>query len=249
MRHRKLAPAAFLSAAALLTAACGGGGSGKQAQVFNSEALFDPTNATSPEIPFPFDGLFSGSATPTLNVPGTPAPLSDINQLDGFSTSASMFADITGQLDYSTVPANIIIFNTATKTLLKAGVDFTVANENATATDPATTLDTPISYQRSRLLISWLKPLSPATQYLVGLTNGMQTLQGGGVIASPAFQITSSSTPVSEQTNPALADYTTAQLAELEALRSGLIYPAVSALSTITQIPASSFVLAWSFTT
>jgi dienelactone hydrolase len=249
MRYRKLAPAAFLSAAALLTAACGGGGEGKSAQTFSSEVQFDPTNATNPVIPFPFDGLFSGSATPTLNVPGLPAPLSDINQLDGFSTSASIFADVTGQLDYSTVPANIIIFNTSTKTVLVPGTDFTVENENATSVDAATTLNSPISYQRSRLLISPLKPLTPGTQYLVGLTNGMKTTQGAGVIASPAFQITSSATPVSQQTNPAVSQYTAAQQAELEALRSGLIYPTVSALSSITQIPANQFVLAWSFTT
>lgn len=249
MRHRKLAPAAFLSAAALLTAACGGGGEGKSAQTFSSEAQFDPTNASNPVIPFPFDGLFNGSATPTLNVPGLPAPLSDINQLDGFSTSSSIFADITGQLDYSTVPANIIIINTATKKVLVPGVDFTVENENATSVDPATTLNSPISYQRSRLLISPLKPLTPGTQYLVGLLNGMKTVQGAGVIASPAFQIVSSATPVSQQNNPALSQYTAAQLAELEALRSGLIYPVVSTLSAATQVPANQFVLAWSFTT
>lgn len=247
MRHRKLAPAVFLSAAALLTAACGGGGEGKTAQVFSSEVLFDPTNATSPEIPFPFDGLFSGSATPTLNVPGTPAPLSDINQLDGFSTSASIFADVTGQLDYSTVPANIVIINGSTGAVLVPGTDFTVENENATAVDPATTLNTPISYQRSRLLISPLKPLQPATRYLVALTTGMKNLQGGNIAPSPAFQIVSSATPVSQQNNPAVSQYTAAQQAELEALRSQLIYPVVQALSA--KIPVNQIALAWSFTT
>ncbi len=251
MRHWKLAPAVIVSVATLLLSACGGGtgAQGKQAQTFDSLVLFDPVNATSPITPFPFDGLFSGFTAPTLNVPFPPksAPLSDINQLDGFSTTAQIFADVAGQLDYSTVPANVVIINSATGKPLVPGTDFTVQNENATATDPVTQQQTPISTQHSRLLISPLKPLAPSTRYLVVLTNGMKTTDGGGVIASDAFTITSSATPVSQQTDPSLSQYSATQLAELEALRSQLIYPVVQAVSA--QIPASSIVLAWSFTT
>jgi len=251
MRHWKFAPVVLVSVATLLLSACGGGSGdqGKQPQTFSSLVLFDPVNATNPITPFPFDGLFSGFSTPTLNVPFPPnsAPLSDINQLDGFSTTAQIFADVAGQLDYTTVPANIVIINSTTGQTLVPGTDFTVQNENATATDPVLAFLTPISTQRSRLLISPLKPLAPSTRYLVVLTNGMKTLNGGGVIASDAFNIVSSATPVSQQTDPSLSQYSATQLAELEALRSQLIYPVVQAVSA--KIPASDIVLAWSFTT
>ena len=248
MRHWKLAPVVFVSAATLMLAACGGSGgdTGKGPQTFSSLVLFDPTNA-SPIIPFPFDGLFSGSATPTLNVPGTPAPLSDINQLDGFSTTASIFADIAGSVDYSTLPGHVVIINGATGAVLVPGTDFTVENENATAADPLTGQQTPISSQRSRLLISPLKPLAGSTTYVVAITKGIKTTAGADVIASDSFRITSSATPVSQQTDPALANFTATQKAVLEALRAQLIYPVVQELSA--KIPADQIVLAWSFTT
>jgi dienelactone hydrolase len=235
-----------MSAATLLVSACGSGGEGKQAQTFGSLVLFDPT-AASAIIPFPFDGLFNGFTAPTLNVPGTPAPLSDINQLDGFSTTASIFADVAGTLDYSTLPGHVIIINTSTGAVLVPGTDFTVDNENATATDPVSQLQTPISSQRSRLLISPLKPLAPSTRYIVALTKGIKTTGGNDVIASDSFRITSSATKVSQQNDPALANFSATQQAELEALRSQLIYPVVQALSAT--IPADQLVLAWSFTT
>ncbi|MFI4979723.1 MAG: alpha/beta fold hydrolase [Nevskiales bacterium] len=248
MRHWKLAPVAFVSAATLLLAACGGGGgdTGKGSQTFSSLVLFDPTNASA-IIPFPFDGLFSGATTPTLNVPGTPAPLSDINQLDGFSTTASIFADIAGTIDYKTLPGHVLIINGATGAVLQQGTDFTIDAENATAADPLTGQQTPISSQRSRLLISPLKPLAGATTYLVAITKGIKTTAGADIIGSDSFRITSSATPVAQQTDPALANFTATQKATLEALRSQLIYPVVQALSA--KIPADQLALAWSFTT
>ncbi|MDR3418573.1 MAG: hypothetical protein P4L83_20575 [Nevskia sp.] len=256
MRQWKLAPVVFVSAAMLLSG-CGGGGEGKSPQTFSAPSqatalvLFDPTNVTTPVIPFPFDGLFSGSATPTLNVPGTPAPLSDINQLDGFSTTASIFADVEAPIDYTPakLAPHILFINGSTGAPLQYGVDFTVDNENATATNPVNGAQMPISAQRSRLLISPLKPLAPSTRYIVAILAGLPTLDGSTVVASPSFQITSSATPVSQQTNPALAQYNSTQLAQLEALRSQLIYPVVQGLTQATQLPASQFLLAWSFTT
>ncbi|MDE0854061.1 MAG: alpha/beta fold hydrolase [Nevskia sp.] len=253
MRHWKLAPAAFVSSTMLL-AACGSGGEGKQPQSFGSSSavLFNPV-VTSPvqtqAIPLPFDALFSGFSTPTLNFPGLPAPLSDINQLDGFSTTAPIFADVAGFLDYTTVAPNVVIINTATGKPLVPGVDFTVDNENATAQVQAGSAFEPISQQRSRILISPLKPLSPSTQYLVALLTGMKTLDGSNVVASSEFKITSSATPVAQQTDPTLSQFTAAQLAELEALRQQAIYPVVQAFTQLAQIPASQIALAWSFTT
>jgi len=254
MRHWKLAPAAIVSATGLLVAACGSGGDGKQPQSFDSSSavLFNPV-VTSPvqtqAIPLPFDALFSGFSTPTLNFPGLPAPLSDINQLDGFSTVAPIFADVAGFLDYSTVAKNIVIINTATGAVLVPGTDFTVDNENATAQVQGSTTFAPISQQRSRILISPLKPLAPSTQYIIALLTGMKTLDGNNVIPSSEFRITSSTTPVAQQTDPTLAQFTEAQKEQLEALRQGAILPVVTAFNQLAHIPTSAIALAWSFTT
>ncbi|MDB5975258.1 MAG: hypothetical protein JWR07_2018, partial [Nevskia sp.] len=129
------------------------------------------------------------------------------------------------------------------------GTDFTIDTENATAADPLTAQQTPISSQRSRLLISPLKPLAGATTYLVAITKGIKTTAGADIIGSDSFRITSSATPVDQQTDPALANFTATQKATLEALRAQLIYPVVQALSVSAKIPADQLALAWSFTT
>lgn len=253
MRQWKLAPAVFVSAGMLLSA-CGGGGEGKQSQSFgsSSQVLFNPVVTTPVQtqaIPLPFDALFAGFSTPTLNFPGLPAPLSDINQLDGWSTTAPIFADVAGFLDYSTVAANIVLINTATGAVLVPGTDFTVENENATAQIQGSTTFAPISQQRSRILIQPLKPLAPSTQYIIALLTGMKTTDGSNVVPSSEFKIVSSTTPVAQQTDPTLDQFTDAQKAQLEALRESAILPVVTAFNNLAHIPTSAIALAWSFTT
>jgi len=247
------AVAAMLATASLLSA-CGGGGDGEQAQTYDSLALFDPVPTVSSDeaiTPFPFDGLFAGFTAPTLNIPNPDAIsfVSAVNQLDGFSTTADIFCDIAGFVSFATIPSHLYIINTQTGAALSYGIDYKLQNEAATAPDPLTGQPTPISSQRSRVIIELLKPLSPSTQYLIGLTKGIKTLQGGNVIASPEFTITASATPVAQQTNALLTSLDSTQKATLESLRSSLIYPTVSGLSTLTGISASEFVLAWPFTT
>lgn len=243
------------SALTVALAGCGGsGGDGKQPQAFASQALFDPVPTISSDdaiVPFPFDGFFSGFTQPTLNIPNPDAIsfLSAANQVDGFSTVADGFADFTSFLDYSTVPAHLLIINTATGQPLVYGTDFTIQTSNATAPDPVTRQNTPISAQRSRILIEWLKPLAPSTRYLVAFTKGIRTLDGGGVSASPEFSIVASSTPVSQQSSPELTALDATQRATLETLRAQLIEPTVSAISTATGIARDDIVLAWPFTT
>lgn len=256
MRTWKQPRAVPALAAALLLAGCGGGGGGndgKQAQTFDTLALFDPVPTVSTDeaiTPFPFDGLFAGFSAPTLNIPNPDnVPfVTAVNQIDGYSTTASIFCDIAGFIDYSTVAANLYIINTKTGKALVYGTDFTVQNEAATAKDPLTGALTPISSQRSRILIEPIKPLSPSTTYLVGLTKGIRNKQGGGIGASTEFTITASSTPVSQQSNSTLDQLNSTQKATLEAVRE-LINPTVTNLAKLTGKNASDFVLAWPFTT
>lgn len=257
----KLRNIGLLCMTVLLAACSSAGDTGKSPQSFSgnsAQVLFDPLAISGQAIiPFPFDGLFAGFSSPTLNIPAAdPSNPSDPanaltnagNMVDGFSTSASMFLDVTGQLDYSTVPSHLLIINTKTGTPLTPGVDFVVQNSLATAHDLATNTDTPITAQRSRILILLKHPLQPATTYLAALTKGVKTVQGAGVTPSDQFLITASATPVDQQTGAAVASFTPQQKAKLEALRSQLIYPAVQALGQ-AGVPASQLLLAWTFTT
>ncbi|MFO1392042.1 MAG: hypothetical protein U1E94_07520 [Agitococcus sp.] len=97
----------------------------EQKVVTESYVGFDPVVAASdgagrsPVIPFPFDALFAGAATPTLNIPnsGNVPFVAQANLQDGFSTTASMFMDIFGFVDMATVPANVLIINAKTMNL------------------------------------------------------------------------------------------------------------------------------------
>lgn len=258
MRVTRFARCAGVALALAVLTACGGGngnqdqlsgGSGDTPQTFDSMVLFDPIpikSTDSATVPFPFDGFFSGFKDPTLNIPnGSNAPfVTAANLQDGFSTTASLFLDILGFVDFASVSQNLLIVNSATGQLLRAGVDFTIQPSPA---KDGTGL--PISSQRSRVLIEPLKPLAPSTRYLVALKNGVKTTQGKGVIASPQFRVARSGTPVAQQTEPILASYSSAQKAGLEQLRSQLIRPVVAAFGQLAGVPEDQIVLAWSFTT
>ncbi len=262
----RLRNVSLLCAAVLLAACSSAGDTGKNPQDFSNndaQVLFDPLAITGQTvIPFPFDGLFAGFSSPTLNIPAAdptnPAnALTDAaNMVDGFSTTASLFIDVTGHIDYSTVCSHLLIINTKTGIPLKPGTDCTdpastdsdFVGQNSLATAHDT--DTPIAKQRSRILILLKHPLQPATTYLAAFTKGVKTVQGAGVTTSDEFLIASSATPVDLQTNPALKQFTPLQKATLEKLRSQLIYPAVQALgSAPISIPPSQLLLAWTFTT
>ncbi|TAJ52942.1 MAG: hypothetical protein EPN60_15970 [Nevskiaceae bacterium] len=258
MRVTRFARCAGYALAVALLSACGGGngnqdqlsgGSGETPQTFDSMVLFDPIpikSTDSATVPFPFDGFFSGFKDPTLNIPNSSnAPfVTAANLQDGFSTTASLFLDILGFVDFASVSQNLLIVNSSTGQVLQAGVDFTIQPSPA---KDGTGL--PISSQRSRVLIEPLKPLTPSTRYLVALKNGVKTTEGKGVFASPQFRVARSGTPVSQQTEPILASYSDAQKAGLEQLRSQLIRPVVAAFGQLASIPEDQIVLAWSFTT
>ncbi|WP_281783132.1 hypothetical protein [Sinimarinibacterium flocculans] len=214
-------------------------------------SLFDPV-AASAVIPFPNDGLFGTPADGTLNIPnGTNAPfVAAANRLDGFSTVASAFTDLIGEVDLASAnaPGSIVIINTRTLQPLVPGTDYRV--QFSTAIDPVT--GRPLDALRSRLLIEPLRPLAPSTTYLVVVTRALQSVEG--VPAEPAdlFRVLLSSQTVDEQlvagNEPALTLLSEAQRASLEGIRQlyqmRILPPLASA-----GLPAESLVIAWPFTT
>lgn len=200
----------------------------EQQAVTETYVGFEPVVPTGekrgPVIPFPFDALFVGAKTPTLNIPNASNnPLvTQANMQDGFSTTASWFIDIFGMVDLKTVPANVIIVNSATKMPLKYGEDYTI--ESSMVTDGTTGVA--INAQRTRLLIEPLKPLAPNTTYAVLLKKGIKTTNGGMVAPSYMFKLLNTDTKVTENTDVYLKNYSASDKATLEALRS-VIRPAV----------------------
>lgn len=196
-------------------------------------------------VPFPFDAFFAGAKTPTLNIPNASNnPLvTQANLQDGYSTTASWFIDIFGMVDLSTVPANLLVINSATQKLLKYGEDYTI--ESSTVKDSS---GVPINAQRTRLLIEPLKPLAASTTYLVALKKGIKTLDGGMVAPSYMFKLLNSDTKVTDNTDLYLKNYSAADKATLEALRSQVIRPVVTGLKPLG-VAESDVLLAYSVTT
>ena len=252
MKIRNAALAFVVLCSAVGLSACsspsdpGGDDGGLKSGVFS---LFDPV-AASPTVPFPFDGFFSGFTDPTLNIPNASnAPfVTQANLQDGFSTTASLFTDLLGKLDYTSLNDGLRIIDSSTGRVLVAGIDYTTQPSPAIALNPLSLVNEPISNFRSRVLIEPLRPLSPSTRYVVVLTRALRSEDGVAARASELFTVVRSGTPVADQNVQILQALNATQKATLEALRSTLIRPIVTQLANFG-IPEDDIVLTWSFTT
>ena len=230
----------------------------EQKVVTESYVGFDPVVASAdnanlpatqqrrPVIPFPFDALFSGAKTPTLNIPGASVSnlVTNANMLDGFSTTASMFMDVFGYVDMETVKTNLVIVERkAIPRVLAYGVDYTI--EFSSVKDGS---GIPINAQRTRLLIEPLKPLMPSTTYIIALKKGVKTTNGGMVQPSFMFNFLNSDTPIASVTDSYFKRFSAAEKATLEALRSQLIRPVVKGLAPLG-IMDKDVLLAYTMTT
>lgn len=252
MRYAPLGALALVLALSACDKASNEGGDFPDGQGDKAVSLFDPL-AASPQIPFPVDLLFSGFSDPTLNIPNPATPptnqpnpfVAAVNQLDGWSTTASLFTDLAGFVDFDTVLPALTIIDTSTNppTPLVPGVDFRI--QKSTAIDPAD--NRPISDKRSRILIEPLKPLKPSTTYVVALTTAAKATSGEAVIPSDYFRVVRSATPIAQQTEPVLAILNDTQKATLEAIRQQLI-PVMQLLAAFGK-PADTVAIAWPFTT
>ena len=265
----------------LALAACGSG-SNDDRQTFGALSLFDPVASdpsTGTIVPFPFNGLFSGTTDATLNIPN-PSSASFVtaaNLTDGFSTTASIFTDLVGFVDYSSAAAAILIFeNDASPRFLVAGVDFTVQSSPALAPVSFTvpSLFRSLREHRSRLLIEPLKPLSPSTTYIVAVTTALRSTDGVAAQPNDLFRVANSDIKLCRLTAPELgaealctdvgasaaaaaatgielvAVMNATQLSTLETLRRQLIRPTVLGLRAANPtITDADLVIAWPFTT
>lgn len=250
MRFLRLTPLLLAFAVAACDKADNGDG-GLTASADGVYSLFDPV-ASSAVIPFPNDGLYGGTTDGTLNIPNSSAaPFVDAaNRLDGFSTVASGFTDFIGivDIDSANAPGAVIVIDTSTLTALTPGVDYRVVS--SAAIDPATGV--PLNLLRTRMLIEPMKPLSPATTYLVAITKALTS--DDGVPAEPAdlFRVLLREETVDEQfaaqAEPALTLLSATQRATLEVIRQQYQTQILPGLN-LAGISNDSLVIAWPFTT
>ena len=217
MPNKSLALSAVLLAT--LVAGCDKAEDGRDGSV-GVLSLFDPVGANpslcgAPAIPFPNNALFADAAGPngltpdaTLNIPSSASTAVAANLTDGWSTTASIFTDVLGPVDYTTAGSAIVILEAdATPRILVPGVDYTIQPSIAMAQVSGTggcavdaTVNTlpakfqPISQQRSRLLIEPLKPLAASTTYIVAVTKDLKSIDGIPALPNEFFRVVNSDT-------------------------------------------------------
>lgn len=252
MRAKRLVPMA-VAVMALIVVGCSRVEEGEDGGIpkGNLVSLFEPTTGT---VPFPFDGLFAGFTDPTLNIPSNAPPAQAANELDGWSTTGSIFADFIGFLDFETTEAGIRIIALPAgqaPRVLTEGEDYRVVDYPATSAIPNTNppVIAPTNSFRTRVLIEPLKPLAPATQHIVVLTTDLRDQSGENAVPSTQFRITSRTTPVSEQDDPIVNTLSESAVATLESLQQQIILPTLQGATAITGLAREDIVLAWPFTT
>lgn len=259
MRHKRYLPLLVLAAA--LLPACdrvseeedGGRPTG------NLVSLFEPTAGT---VPFPFDGLFSGFTTPTLNIPQEAAPAQAANRTDGFSTTANIFTDFLGFVDFERAAEGIIVIELpegGAPRVLEAGVDYALSDYPATmaipntgnpnADPPVPPTIAPVNTFRTRLVISPLKPLRPATRHVVVVTRELRDTSGNRAAPASQWRYMRRTTPVSQQDDVAVQALPPQVVATLETLQAQIVGPTLDGVTAITGLSREDIVLAWPFTT
>jgi pimeloyl-ACP methyl ester carboxylesterase len=222
----------------------------------NAEATFDPANRV---VPFPTDlARIPGTATTPARVnlpipdgssPEAAALITQLNTLDGFSTTAPIVSEngeAQGVLDVGTLPASSLGAGVGFFKLTPGGNEPRVRVCLNCASRPLPDISTPTAPQQLQFIPE--VPLDEQSTYGGYLTTELVDSRGLSVIASPAFALMRSSAPLlDEQGHSLVSLITDEQARQLEPARLTL-KPMMDALAA-WNIPRPQVALAWSFTT
>jgi hypothetical protein len=221
----------LLLAAGVLSA-CGGVDSDESQPVVTEpdQGLFTATfKPASAQVPFPNDIFFSGTADGTLNIPASASNpgLTAMNDLDGYSTTASIYVDTT-----DTIASQSLVY----------GQTVFLINTNTFAVVPATVGRADYSGGNSVIEIVPAAPLAPATTYAGFVTTNVQSTAGDALGTDTAFQgmldlYAAGATPATVDTGDATTDAVFGALHPLFQLADG------------ATIGAENLAVAWSFKT
>jgi len=166
--------------------------------------IFSPANA---QLPINTDFLFAAAATSdgTASTSDTTPPVTTaINDLPGFSTTATFYIEFNGALDGDTVAAGSTVFLIELKSKEDdASIDaLDISSIVAAAPTAPFSADQPVpgtdytaryveldNGSKPAIAITPLRPLAPKTEYLVALTIGIQSEAGEAVSPSVDYEV------------------------------------------------------------
>lgn len=210
---RSIACIGVLVISCLLLAGCGGDHHGGSDGGNGPVSLFNPFKTEDfldgvAYLPFPNNALFRGSHDGTVDAPVSPSDPSDptrfLNQLDGFSTSASADVDFSKSLapvqDFS---GAVLVYRLDPTGHIVRQLQFGSAGvpgsgQYEVSGDYTVHLEVDDDNSNKRLVVQPLKPLRPETRYLVVVTRKAVGLNGEHVRPSRYFKAVRSATPVAK---------------------------------------------------
>ena len=165
-------------------------------------------SAARRELPLNTDLLFSAAAVTDgtgATADTTPPVTTAINDLAGWSTTATFFIPVTGPLtEASVVPGQTVFLIELASKEDDASIDaLDIASIAASANPFADAADQPVGGQdydaryvvmsdgTDAIAVTPLTPLDPKTKYLVTLTNGVRDAQGEPLTTSPEYELLS----------------------------------------------------------
>lgn len=245
---------------ALSLGSCGEQRDTSNRDTLNPVARFDPANGV---IPFPSNLLFNGSTDGTLNIPVDDAanygdPKVALNTLDGFSTLAPITATFSDSVDAASLVAgdSVRLFKVALSG--PAGAVTAILGELTPQVDYTVSLLS-ADYEKTTITLLPLKPLEPATSYLVTLSSGILGSDGSPSYPEFTYAMAKNSTSLVDAGGASLYSALSDEDAQaLEPIRQLTVAAetAVKAFTidndasdAITDLASSDIILSWSFST
>ena len=228
------------------------------------------------DIPYPNDILYAPNATPssdpgdgTLNIPyesgdSDASVKAALNTLDGFSTIAPISVGLTADIDATTLPGHVRLFEVLSQA--SAATRFVPAVGAVTA-ELTFGVDFVATVSGGRLVILPLTPLKSHAGYMVVLSAGIQTPDGRALAPDMITTMLSGTHPLADASgnptvyfdpNPLTNAITAATLEGLRQLNQAMFAALYARADTNTSLECSEIdetfscnnvIMAWSFTT
>ena len=211
-------------------------------------ANFDPSNAI---VPFPIDLLRQGSTDLTINapLPTDPAqagPVSALNALDGFSTTAPWSTSFSTSLTASSVVGGSTVRVFEVSTDPATGAVTGVKNELKSPQQYVATLASNAA-TGATLAIVPTAPLKQLTSYMVVVTNGITNSTGAATRSSLIYALAKRTTPLCSGGSSTLPALPAAEACALEPLRQ--LVNLQEAAASKAGVTPGNIVISWTATT